>query len=199
MTERIRLTLNHAEIVGQLLSNGQRVAAAQHAEQATEHADERIRDLVRVLSNELRTLGDRHAKKGRPRANSNVRGEFNRVFALRDYRAAIYARQLHDRDELNADELSNFAWFAGLSVARTARAPNMVRTADEIRRHNAEFFALDMQGARDELLPHANTLLKRLKLEPTRITRRGFRVATLHKVAVYWKISKDVLKRQLAQ
>lgn len=193
------MTLNHAEIVGQLLSNGQRVAAAQHAEQATEHADERVRDLVRVLSNELRKLGDRHAKKGRPKAGLEAPRNFNRVFAARDYRAAIYARQLHDGDELSANEMAAFAWYYGISVEHIARDPSAVRTPEEIRRRNTEAFALDMQGARDALLPYAADLLKRLKISPVRIARRGFREATIRKVATYWKISKDVLKRQLAQ
>lgn len=196
------IKIDHSEIVHDWLTEGKRVEAARHAKKATEYAESWIRDLVKILGDELEKIGDRHEKKGRPKRDNlddRNRGLYTKKkLAARDYHGAVLARQLIDGDTLDPDELATFSWIMAIDLEYPENDRKTRRTPEEIRRQSAAIFEKDMRGARDVLFPHATRLLKNLKLQPAKISRRGFKAATRKKVAEYWEISEDVLKRELA-
>jgi hypothetical protein len=179
------------------LLHGRRMDAADQAELLAESADvDALRELVQVLANELRNIGDTHTRKGRPTAELSARKLGQRGLAVRDYRAAIYARLLADGDDLSAPELSSLAWLLG------GLAPEGVPDGLPLEeRHQlvSEAIGRDLPAARSALKPYALALLGRHKLLPDYTPRRGYKATTLRKIAKYWSVSVDVLRRELAR
>lgn len=197
MSATFRLPVASAGMVRTLLAGGQRIAAAAQAELLAEDASESVREVVRILADELRECGDKHASRGRPKGELAPQQRGQRALAVRDYRAAIYARFLIDDDNLSAGELSSLAWLLGGLAPEGVDIDGLF--LEERHRVIAVAIARDISAARAALTPYALALLKRCKLHPSRTARRGFRDATRRRVAAHWGISVSVLKRELAQ
>jgi hypothetical protein len=191
----LRLTNTGPHIVRTLFDQGRRADAAEQAELLVKNADEITREVVHLLADELRAIGDRRAR-GRPKRNPTPSVLLRVVLAAGQYRAAVTARLLIDGDVLDADDLASLAWLLG-GLSPEGVPDGML--LDEHHRYVAEIFALDLPAASEALRPHGVAFLHGYELLPANVRRQGFRNATLRRIATHWNAPVAALKRKLAQ
>lgn len=197
---KVKLKLpSSAQLIRLYLAQGMRKKAADVASRAVDELREsELRDIVRMFSAEVRARGDER-KRGAPKRSEKpgwIAVQSRRALAVREYHACILSRRLVEQDELSAEELTSALWCIDMRLV-----PEGVSTDLEItERHKAvaKVFAADLEAARNVILPYAESQLREYGLLPGwRNPRKGYKTATLEKIAKKYELSPRSL-RELA-
>lgn len=168
----LTIPANH-DPVRSALAAGRRVDAAKAAERAAKSASpERLRELVAILAAEMREIGDKHDKAGRPPMGFVMRRDFALMAAQHDLTRAVMARCILDGDEIGPRTLAMFVFYAGLLMD----GENESTDAVELIEARAERLARDPDAAAAALAAvrgYAAETLKELDLRA--VPRSGFR------------------------
>lgn len=201
------------EALAKLLRDGRRKDAAALADHwavlggrvAGDDDAERARTLLRdmsgclaVLAQELRDVGDRHARRGRPaaRTSSELSARFEdprrqmrelRIAQMMStYRLAVLARCVADSDMLGRDAL-------GELLRRYGRVKRLSLSWGDLDEGEAPADARERRAMLVELQPLAKALLRELRLG--RVDRRGFRAAYWLRIVASHRIDGAMPKR----
>jgi len=178
-----------------LIANRKYGEAATIASYAVEHSSpEKLGKIVAILAGALAEIGDRHAKRGRPKKDAS--GEQNwRLFARicmarGDYALAVIARDLVDDRTVSLHDL---AWF----FFRFCLMPEGVTDGillEEQLAQSAEIMSLDITSWRNEALPYAEEILKKFRLGPKQTPRKGFKTIAAERIAEHRKLRTDQVR-----
>lgn len=178
-----------------LVRNGKFGKAATMARQLpADCAPDELRKIVVILADVLADVGDRHAKRGRPKKDAwddrNLHLSARISMARGDYALAVIARDLVEGRAVSPHDL---AWFFFRFCLSPEDVPEGLLIEDHLSR-SAEIISRDLKGAREVVHSHAEGLLKELRLGPKNVPRKGFKAVAGQRIAARNKLHVDQVK-----
>ena len=171
---------------------GKAAAVASHA--AADSSAQDLKKIVVILADALAEIGDRHPGRGRPKKSAwdeqNWRLSARISIARGDYALAVIARDLVDDRTVSPHDL---AWFFFRFCLMPEGVPDEILIEEQLAR-SAEIISRDAAGSRAAARPYAEDFLKRLRLGPKTVPRKGFKAIAVERIAENSKLRIDQVR-----